>query len=194
MNIEVLTADLDLTVRNRKGLIVQHWAGPSRSPVRALLEAILSMVIATNVATVDTGGAADNVGPATANLLDSTGAVNDDTQGIVVGTGVTAVDIADSGLATKVAHGTGSGQLSHAAQTMDSQVTTETGSVYFDITRTFTNSSGALIKLFECGIYAHNGLAGGSADTLCLMRDMVTPLYAFNGSTVTVKYRLRITL
>ncbi len=192
MIIDVITAWLILEVRDERGWLIERRSMPSRSPVRGFLEAILSQVIAAGVATVDTAGNVDTIGPAAATLLTATGPDNDDTVGIVVGTGVTEVSIIDDNLATKIAHGTGSGQLDYELQTMDSQVTTEAGYAYFDITRAFTNSSGATIRIFESAIYAHNGQ--GAADYVCIMRDVFTPLYVPNGKVATVKYRITIKL
>ena len=191
--VEVITATVEIEVRDRQGRVIERRKEqPSRSPVRAFLEAFLSMVIGAAVPTVDTGGAADNVGPTTATLLTATGPANDATQGIVVGTGVTAIDIADDSLTTQIAEGTGSGQLTHNLQTMDSQVETGTGQAWFDITRTFTNGSGATIKVYEMGIYAVNGQA--AADDVCLMHDVITPVYVPDGATLTIRYRMRIVL
>ncbi len=190
--VEVIQAWLSIKVHDRDGQVIQSREMQSESPVRAFLEAFLSMVIATGVTTVDIAAGADTVGPAVADLLNSTGPANDATQGIVVGTGVAAVDIADDSLQTQIAEGTGSGQLTHELQTDDAQVTTEVGTVWFDITRQFTNGSGATIKIFESGIYGLNGQAG--AADLCWIHDVFAPLYLPDGLTATIRYRLRIIL
>lgn len=75
----------------------------------------------------------------------------DATYGMRVGTGTTAPTINDVGLQTPIAHGTGSGQLSHAA-TVVSAARVEGTSGKLLISRTFTNSSGGSITVRESGL------------------------------------------
>ena len=75
--------------------------------------------------------------------------------GIVVGTGTGAESFEGYILDTLVAHGTGAGQLSYAAEEATLQNYTS-GTKTWDITtrRNFTNSSGGTIVIAETGIYA----------------------------------------
>jgi hypothetical protein len=78
------------------------------------------------------------------------GAINNANYGIVIGTGNTAVTISDIDLDTQIAQGTGSGQMSHAAQ---NHIAVAENGAYLELkwSRTFSNSSGATITVAEIG-------------------------------------------
>jgi hypothetical protein len=136
-----------------------------------------------------------NQGKTTANvntsfLLSSSlrvnGSAGTDTQGIVVGTGNTAVTSSDYKLQTIIAHGTGSGQLQYAVQVFNTPTTDATGT-QFVLTRTFTNGSGAQIDVYETGIYALN-----SASTFCIARDVLPAVvHVPAGQALTVTYTFK---
>ncbi len=80
---------------------------------------------------------------------------DDDSFGIVVGTGVTAFDQSQSALLGKIPQGTGSGQLDYNTHTTyDLEELTDKFRI--KITRTFYNGSGATITVNEVGLYVHN--------------------------------------
>lgn len=78
--------------------------------------------------------------------------VGDDGQGIVVGTGTTPPTNTDSVLESQLTHGTGAGQITHAAGVISAPAI-ESGNVDMDVTRPFTNNTGTLIIVSEIGIY-----------------------------------------
>ena len=76
----------------------------------------------------------------------------DDTLGIVVGSGSTAVTLNDYNLVSKIPHGTTAGRLAYGASTVQNMDVSDPTLWTFKITRTFTNSSGAPIDIREIGL------------------------------------------
>ena len=79
---------------------------------------------------------------------------DDDSYGIMVGSGTKTVAIDDYVLETKISHGTGSGQLDYDTHTIS--ISEETGQVKVEVTRTFKNISGATITIREVGLGVRN--------------------------------------
>jgi hypothetical protein len=98
------------------------------------------------------------------------GPVNDDTYGIVLGTGVTPVTDTDYVMETQIAHGTGSGQLSHGA-TSATPAGDAGGQATLQVERTFQNNSGADIIVKEIGIYVKQVNSSGSYNYVLIARD-----------------------
>ena len=116
----------------------------------------------------------------------------DDAFGIQTGTGTTAEGVNNTKLATKIAHGTGAGQLSYGAITVN--VPAVTGSnTDMVITRSFTNSSGASITINEIGLVFGFKDAGNTTRYFLGIRDVITATAVANGNSVTIEYKLRTT-
>lgn len=123
----------------------------SRSFVKQFLQILLGCYRSGGLATVqDTG----NVTRTPNQIIRTGAAITVDTYGIVVGSGTTAVTASDYALATKIAHGTGAGQLSYAAEVQDTDVTVAGAVVSFNESRVFTNGSAGAIDVKEIGVYA----------------------------------------
>lgn len=123
-----------------------------------------------------------------ANNFASANSIDVSTQGVVIGTGTTAVTATDSKLATQITTGSGSGQLRYLAGTYNTLTTDSTGS-QFQIVRPFINNSGASITVNEIGIYC---LAGSGGAPVCMVRDVLGSGVAVGaGQTITVTYTLR---
>lgn len=197
-NIELFVS---VQVWDRDGNVVQSLREPSRSLVKPFLAILLAQMIATagsnpNLSGThnDTGGTARTLhGAIGTNQLayGAVGAVNDDTLGIVIGTGTTAVDITDTALATKIAEGTGSGQMTHQAQTYDGDITISDPDATFETNRDFNNNSGAQITVAETGVYCL-AQAAGSARKFCMVRDVPTSVDVPDGGGCNVKYTFKI--
>lgn len=130
------------------------------------------------------------------NWMRSTAAAGDATVGIVVGTGSSAVDrddIAVSGAneATKIAHGSGAGQLDYKAVAYpDSNVALAiTGGYRSRIQRQFENLSGGAITINEVALYVSNDLDGAGTAIFCVLRDLLTVSIP-NTELKRVQYRL----
>ena len=128
---------------------------------------------------------------ATSKSFDVTAASGDVNKGILVGTGNAAPAINDYALQTKIAHGTGAGQLSYGAVTFGATASDTTTS-QFTVTRNFANSSGNPITVNEIGLACSSGRMGNTITTyyFLIIRDVIGGGIAVpNGQTLTVNYR-----
>jgi hypothetical protein len=117
-----------------------------------------------------------------------TGGVGDGTVGIAVGTGVTAVDINDYDLATRIAHGVSAGELQYSAQAYTAPSSDATSTTLV-LTRDFTNDSGGSITVNEIGLFSRPSSYG----TL-IIRDVITPVAVGNGEKLTINYNIKTTI
>jgi len=116
------------------------------------------------------------------------------TQGIVVGSGSTAVTFSDYKLETIIGSGSGSGQLTYNASVWQA-MTTPTDSSSWQVTRTFTNNSGSTITVREVGIYMESGLQAGGSINFCGARDVLAEAVEVEALHVlTVTYTIQMTL
>ena len=118
------------------------------------------------------------------------GAANDDTKGIVVGTGTNAVAGTDYALQTLIADGTGAGQLDYGLEAYSTPTASAT-LVSFTHTRTFTNNSGGSITIQEVGFYIQEG---AQSYRFCFERSLVAGGFAVAaGATVTIESAFKVT-
>jgi hypothetical protein len=122
---------------------------------------------------------------------------NDDTYGIVVGTGTASVTPTDYKLASQIPHGTGSGQLDYDTHTVTSSYTSS--SSYIQISRVFVNRSGSDVVVREVGLMARNYWKDRSAVRsdvkYMIARDVLpSPVTVKNLGSLTVRYRISLTL
>jgi len=142
---------------------------------------------ASSVAT-NTGGTTTTLNPDYA--MQGDGPVNSSAQGLVVGSGNTAVTSADNKLQTQILHGAGAGQIQHILQTVLTAPTTNAAGTSFAAQRTFTNNSGATITIKEIGWYAISS-AIGAGTKFCILRDVLPAAVDVpNGQTFTVTYTI----
>ena len=124
--------------------------------------------------------------------LSSAAPDNDDTYGIVVGSGITSVSLGDYNLVSKIAHGTGSGQLDYDV-TDYTDLGLDTGvspPVYrCRLLRTFKNLSGASISINEVGIISRSRTKKDTVTEVkyLIARDVLSSTYTVpNGGSATV--------
>ncbi len=111
--------------------------------------------------------------------------------GILVGTGITAVDIDDSSLAAEIADGVAAGELSRGANTNGAVATSDTQSS-FDITRSFANSSGGDVVVAETGMAGTTNTTTTGDEEFLLIRDVLSATVTVaNGETLTVTYTIK---
>jgi len=115
---------------------------------------------------------------------------DDDSYGIMVGSGTKTVEIDDYSLESKISHGTGSGQLDYDTHTIS--ISEEAGQVKVEITRTFKNVSGTTVTVSEVGLGVRNywKQSTGVAKDLkfLIVRDVLdTPQNVLDGGSLTVK-------
>jgi len=119
----------------------------------------------------------------------------DDSYGIVVGTGTTVVTSEDFKLASKIRHGTSTGQLIYGEQSLAYSYGDTVS--YVEISRVFTNNSGGIVTVRETGLIGRNYWKDENAvrnDVLFLVaRDVLSPPVSVpNLHLLTVRYRLTL--
>lgn len=187
-----IQARVTLTVKDpRTARILARRSFVSRSYVIGFLDGLAIHMRDTTANVKDTGGTIRAITPYT-YMNDCTIGVNDDTHGIVVGTGTTAVAISDFQLETQIAHGIGAGQLSHGASGNTAPVTIGTKRRFL-LTRSFTNQSGGSITVNECGIYVRCGVAPWYY--FLDVRDIISGGQAVpDTKTLTIQYEIYVTV
>lgn len=114
-----------------------------------------------------------------------------DGYGIVIGTGNTAVTINDYQLATKIAEGTGVGQMLHY-ELFFMWYTPTTTEAKWKITRSFVNKSGSPINVAEAGVYVNNE---NSSYTYLFARDVFGGAISVgNDQNFTVEYTVKVAI
>jgi len=203
----MLKAYWNITVRDKDGKIIYRKRFRSHSFLQAFIKYIKG-----EFATAYLGGGNGNVSIVTVDGLSyyfpchnsshysyyahmsALGAAGEDNQGIVVGTGTTPNSASTYALSTKIAHGTGSGQLQYGAMTVN-DVAVSGNTLFFTMTRTFTNGSGASITVNEVGIYCQTSDRYGGLFTLALARDVLSnPVTIPKGGSATFQYTISITV
>jgi hypothetical protein len=114
--------------------------------------------------------------------------------GIVVGTGNTAVTPADDKLATRILHGTGASLLEYSGcEVLIPTFANPNGAM--DIRRYFTNNSGGSITVQEVGLYSFGYKDSNDVYSYCICRDVVSPGVAVaNTELLSVVYTVQITV
>lgn len=119
----------------------------------------------------------------------------DTTSGIILGRGTNPVSVNDSDLQTRIAHGTGTNQLSYTAVTtnipaIDAPANT---TCQFTSSRGFTNSSAADITVTEVGIVCLVYEASANNQyAMLISRDVLSsPIIIPIGKTLTLNYRIK---
>ena len=120
---------------------------------------------------------------------------NDDSYGILVGSGSDPVSPDNYKLVSKISHGTGSGQLDYDTHSVISSYS-DTSS-YVEFYRTFVNKSSDNVIVREVGIAAHSySSVVGPIDTKYLIaRDVLpSPITVKPLGSLTVKYRVSLAI
>lgn len=213
----VMQAHIEIEVRNRYGRLITKRRVRSHSFVKNFLAMLrrfwmasgildtsanpiypaLSLVEPKDINGVDRnviiGGGPSGIAPSfyVMKVDAETGIV---THGIRVGTGTDAPTVNDVQLGIPILHGSGAGELSHGAVTLDT-LQVAGGTVSLKIIRTFTNNSGASIDVKELGLHNLVGYAYNSNATIMIARDVLgSPVTVPNGATLTVRYILSTTV
>lgn len=119
---------------------------------------------------------------------------NDDSYGIIAGSGTTPFNLNQYALSSKIAHGTGSGQLDYGPVDVTDLGLDETVSppVYkFRFLRSFTNFTSTGITITEVGLYARNYWADSTVVDIkfAIARDLLPTSYTIPaGGTGTIVY------
>jgi len=145
-------------------------------------------------------------------MFDLNDSANDSTYGIVVGTGTTPPTPNDYNLESQISNGTGSNQLQYGAHNISPAPTSTSSSNYYfsssipssgllpvsgnttswQISRTFTNNSGASITVSEVGLISE--IYGGSTTYFVLLaHDLLSSAITIpNGGVMAITYTISV--
>lgn len=191
-----------ITLKDKKGKIVfDSGIQPSQSYVLQFLQIICAIITfhgSPDPSIRDTDAQYQQLG--STNIWDSGdypfsihGGSGEEYWGLVVGTGDMAEDNENYRLESKIAHGTGAGELEHGGTSYNSPAVNGAGTYYqWHIYRTFANNSGGSIEVKEIG--AQVRYTNSPANKYALIwRDLLSPTITIpDGQTLTVNYYLRI--
>jgi hypothetical protein len=180
---KILEGYIEWELRDPKGRVVKHRKQPMKSWVKQWLQILYLQFANTTFNVTDTGGVSRGLGSSNAPLLSLNAGSGNANYGIVVGSSDTPVTRDDYKLSNQIAHGSGTGQLTYSAMSIDAPVTYSTGYLIRAV-RVFTNNSGADITVKEIGVYSY-----AVGYYICLIRDVLTtPVTIPNGYSWTVRY------
>jgi hypothetical protein len=181
------------------GKTVKYHKTRSRSFVKAYMYGMFYQLSDVTVATSDIANASRNPTYYIFNAPGGHDAVyaaffymNTFTQvaknGIVIGTGNTAVASTDYALETRIISGVASGQIEHFSNIF-TNVAVAAPNASFTVNRIFRNGSGGSITIKEIGIYALSGTY-----TFCIVRDVLSvPVTMSDGDYLKITYTFQIT-
>lgn len=107
------------------------------------------------------------------------------TNGIIIGTGITAPTISDYKIETIIPHAT----MNYSAMTFGAQASDATTS-QITLTRNFANVSGGPVTVTEVALYVIANYTPNTLGNFCIIRDAIAGGIAVpNGQTLTVNYR-----
>jgi len=119
-------------------------------------------------------------------ILSINAGINDSSFGLIVGSGITPIELTDHKLENQIIQGTGIGQLVHGAVSIP-EIITEFPNIDLLLMRVFTNDSTANITIKNCGIYMRC-----MNNTFLLAADVLpTPLDIPHGRNALLTYRIR---
>ena len=184
-----LKAFINWKIYDKNGILLEESEHRANSLVRQFMCLVLKdMFDALGLNIRDTGNTLRLLNTSQSMMTVDAAAISD-LYGILVGTGTNAVTVLDYALQTKIAHGTGAGQLSYGACTVSADVIEDGSDVYFLIQRIFTNSSGGDITIKEVGIAAKDGGTQYFLYDRTLSEKTIT-----NGSNATLTYKIKISV
>lgn len=133
-----------------------------------------------------------------AKEVNTRGAADDDTMGLVIGTGSTAASWDNYALGSQIANGSGSGQMQYSAMPETNyiaKIQPLAGSASVTYYREFTNASGNAITVKEGGLIAKTALTSEGIDTAgayLLARWILPNVVVENGNTLKLYFRPKI--
>jgi hypothetical protein len=215
-NLELL---IECEVRDKNGKILSVHRQKSKSLLKNFARILRTMLVpaiptaagSSTVSLTDTGGASRTLygawigsigaSPVYAGLYPMcVGApLGNDAYGILVGTGASAVSRDDYQLGGKIANGSGNGQLSYGAMTVEDTDGTPPDTT-FRLIRTFTNNTSSSITVYEIGLVIANCYQPPSSSLspttyyFLIARDVLSaPQSIPAGATLTVRYIFTVT-
>jgi len=175
--------EIKATLTGPNGKVIKRYPWKrANSLLKAFIQVLITQMSEANQVIKDTGGVDRNGGGYSYNFACGTGVQTD--QGIVIGTGTTAVTMTDHKLETQVTTNIVHQQQTYAAESPD------TSTWRVATSRGFINNTGSTLSIKEVGLYVY---FSSNLYRVCIDRT----LYAVdvsNGATLTLTYRLTVTL
>jgi len=180
-------------VRDKEGRVIQRISAPSRSYVEQWNQIINYHVAQAFQSITDVFGVPRASSSGWAESLDASAAIGDDSHGIRVGKGTTAVAIDDFALETPLGEGVGVDDFNHQAMTFT--VPAVVGpTCSFTIKRIMVNNSGATISnIREIGCYV-KFWAGATRFGLGFRDVLPGGVTVPDGGSITVTYTIAATV
>jgi hypothetical protein len=174
----ILEKDNDLVLRNLVRLLYHLFAGYVVYP-----DPSITVTDVTGASYTGSWGssASGAIWVKNASGWSSVGDIGQDDRGILIGSGTTPPTRTDYALVSKIAHGTGVGQIYYNRQTYE--LLTDYS---FRLIREFTNA-GSDLSVSEAGL-VYPTFISGTARYLLLLRDTFTPVSVTAGNGIRVKY------
>ena len=140
---------------------------------------VMTLTDTSNTARTGGVGYTPTTNMAVVSLMNCNASSGNDDYGILVGTGSTATDINDYALDTKVAEGTGAGQMEYGNHSIVNSTHDGSTYSYAGITRTVANNSGGSIVVTEVGLVTSMDWDSSTDRYFLLLREVL-------GASVTV--------
>lgn len=207
---EIPQAFWEIEIRGRNGKLLEKRKVKGKSWLKQWIQ-IMKAEFATrhgyaigggNVSIVDEGGTPEpypkhstETPQALYMNISTLGDAGDVSQGILVGSGNTPNSLTTYALASKIGHGTASGQLLYGAESIE-EVSNPSGmDLQFRVTRTFTNNTGSSVTVKELGALIKKFDQGGTSRSWLIVRDVLpSPSSIPDGASMTVRYIIKITV
>ncbi len=181
----------EIVIRDKKGRVLQ--AIRPRSPKYVINFVDILQIFLNNTARTLTRTNDLNTSYTPSWAYKCNAPANDDSNGLVVGSGANPVAVTDTKLQTQIAHGVGAGQLSYSATTI-SAPSTAGSTRKFTVQRMFTNNSGAQVTINEAGLYIAD-IGSSQLYKFCFIREAVSPgINVADGASATVTYTIGVTV
>lgn len=177
-----------VVVQDRYGKVISRECRRARSLLKQWNQLVCVYMSRATISITDTGGVSRSIG------ADGIGfwmrpSAGDDSYGIIIGTGSTAVAIDDYAVATKISEGAGAGQMNYLACIVATPVVAAP-ICSFEVSRSVVNNSGSQITVREAGLYAK---LIGTPYYGCMARDVfTTPQDVPDGGSITVNWTIRV--
>lgn len=177
LSLEVVKVNPDGSEGESRESEVNSWLKQWPDIFATMLEGNVLGSGGSTAGVVDTGGTGRTVEQADTQIESegprANAAAADNTFGIQVGTGVTAVDRDDNALVTLIAEGAAATQLNYLITTFSSAVAVA-GGYRVSISRQVNNNSGGSITVEEIGLAVLHRIAGPATALFLILRDLVT--------------------
>ena len=196
-----LGAILEWTVTDKDGKVREHKVVKSKSYVRQFFDLLMVQMNSVGElapATIrDTSNIERDICVSAFNFA-CNAVANIDSYGIQVGTGNAIPMITDYKLQTRIAHGSGAGQLQYGGVAFGLPASDAVQS-HFTVTRDFSNLSGAPIIVYEIGLVVKGDIPepwqvsktySAVQYNFLTIRDVIAAgISVLSGETLTVNYR-----